>query len=436
MSASLAGAPVFALQDGNNFYVSCERVFNPRLENKPVCVLSSNDGCAIARSSECKALGVKMGDPLFQLQDLVRRHGLICLSSNFALYGDLSARVLEVLSQFSPDIEPYSIDENFVRVERMRLLWPDLTQMGQAMVARVKQWVNIPTCVGFGTSKTMAKLSNHVAKKNPQFGGVFDSTSYPAKELDALLATISVGEVWGVGRRIAEKLNAMGIHTVQDLRQSSPKFIRSHFSVVMERTVAELQGISCLDLEDVAPPKQQIISSKSFGTMVSTQEELGEALTSYVTRAAEKLRAQRSVCGAVHVFVMTNRFRERDPQYCNGITIPLPNPSADTMALAGAALAGLKAIYRKGYAFKKTGVMLLDLSPAGIVQGSLFDQVEVQSRQSDVVMAALDSLNARFGRDTVTVAAAGTQKRWVARAENRTQRFTTRWTELPKAYAK
>lgn len=427
--------PLFALVDGNNFYCSCERVFNPRLENRPLVVLSNNDGCAVARSNEAKALGIKMGEPWFKLKDLVKRHGLIGLSSNYTLYGDMSARVMQVLSQFTPDIEVYSIDESFMRVERMHRLWPSFTDMGLSIRRQVKQWTGIPVCVGFGPTATLCKMSNHIAKKRPQFGGVFDMTAYPAADLDDLLSTIAVGEVWGVGSRTGQKLDEMGIKTVQDLRHASPKWIRTHFSVVMERTVAELQGIPCRELEDVAQPKKQIVSSKSFGEMVTTFNELAEALTTYVTRAAEKLRQQNSLCGAIHVFVMTNRFRETDPQYSNGIAIPLPNPTSDTLCLTTAALAGLKRIYRKGYWYKKTGVMLLDLSSAECIQTSLFEPVEEQTQQSKALMAALDNLNTRFGRNTVTVAAAGTRKRWVARAETKTQCFTTRWNELPKAFA-
>lgn len=280
------------------------------------------------------------------------------------------------------------------------------------------------------------KLSNHIAKKNPQFNGVFDSTVYPADELAALLSTISVSEVWGVGRRIAAKLDTLNIKTVEDLRRASPKAIRMNFSVVMERTVAELQGISCLDLEEVAPAKQQIISSKSFGQMVLTLDELGEALTTYVSRAAEKLRAQGSVCGTLQIFVMTNRFREQDPQYSNGIVVPLPNSSNNTLELVAAALFGLKRIYKPGYWYKKTGVMLMDLSPQTNRQASLFSDIHEEAQHSTALMSVLDELNKRYGRDTMTVAAAGTTQHWKARAEHKSQRYTTQWHELPKARAR
>jgi DNA polymerase V len=430
--------PIYALIDCNNFYCSAERVFNPRLENRPLVVLSNNDGCAVARSAEAKALGIKMGEPWFKLRDMVTRHGLVGLSSNYVLYGDMSSRVMQVLSDFSPDYEQYSIDEGFARVERMRRLWQSFEEMGQAMRKRVRQYTGIPVCVGIGApSKTLAKLSNFLAKKNPQYNGVFDWSAYPPEELDRICSGIDVGEVWGVGRRIGEKLRGLGIETVQDLRCANPKLIRAHFSVVLERTVAELQGTSCLALEDIAPPKRQIISSKSFGQMVSTFDELGEALTMYVSRAAEKLRVQGSVCGALQVFVMTNQFREQDAQYTNGIVIPLPNPSSNTMTLVAVALYGLKRIYRPGYWYKKTGCMLLDLSPKSQQQGSLLSNLEVETKHSDAVMGVLDKINARFGRDTMVVAAAGTGKQhaWSMKADNKSPAYTTRWNGLPKAKA-
>lgn len=429
-------APLFSLVDCNNFYCSAERVFNPRLEGRPLVVLSANDGNAIARSQEAKDLGVKMGTPWYQLKDLVRHHRLVGLSSNFTLYGDVSARVVQVLSQFTPDYETYSVDESFLRVERMRLLWPSFTSMGQAIKSRVIQWTGVPVCVGFGPSRTLAKLSNFIAKKNPQFRGVFDMTAYPPADLDRLLSSIDVGEVWGVGNRNGEKLRKMGINTVQDLRRTPPKLIRAHFSVVMERTVTELQGIPCMDIEEIPPAKKSIVSSKSFGLPVTTRNEMMEALATFTSRAAEKLRAQQSVCGVLQVFILTNQFRQDEPQYSNAVTIPLVYPTSDTRELAAAAAMGLDAIFRQGFMYKKCGVMLLDLKPAGMLQRSLFDAVEANAKHSAAVMAALDGLNTRFGRDTIKVAATGTTQRWAARAENRTQCFTTRWSELPKAMAR
>lgn len=434
MAASVS--PIYALVDCNNFYVSAERVFNPRLEQRPVVVLSNNDGCAVARSPEAKALGIQMGTPWFQLQPLVTHHGLIGLSSNYTLYGDMSSRVMQVLHTFTPDVEVYSIDESFLGIERMRQLWPCLETMGQAIRTQVRQWTGIPVCVGIGPTKTLAKLANHIAKRHLQFNGVFNMTTIPEPELRSLLCAIAVGEVWGVGRRIAAKLGTMGINTADDLRQTSPGAIRAQFSVVLERTALELQGISCLALEDVAPPKQQIVSSKSFGRMIFTCDELGEALSTYVARAAEKLRAQKSVAGALQVFLMTNVFRESDPQYSNGTVIPLPLPTNDTLKLVAAALYGLQRIYKAGYAYKKCGVMLMDLSPQHQQQRSLFAHVNDAACHSDALMSVLDSINARYGRDTLRVASAGTRTAWVAHAEHKTPCYTTRWGELPKAWAR
>lgn len=423
--------PLYALVDVNNFYVSCERVFNPKLEGRPVIVLSNNDGCAIARSAEAKALGVRMGDPWFKMQDLARAHHIIARSSNYALYGDMSERVMQVLRQYSPDVEVYSIDESFLRVERVQQLWNSPTIMGQSIRQRVRKWTGLPVCVGLGTSKTLAKMANHIAKKNPAFNGVCNLAAFTPDELSARLATIEAGEVWGVGGHIARRLESMDIRTVQDLRQCSPKAIRAQFSVVMERTVSELQGTSCLDLEEVAPAKKQIVSSKAFGVMVTGLPELCEAAATYMARAAEKLRHQAHRCGAVHVWVETNRFREDQAQYSNGITVPLPEPSDDTRLLIRAALWGLRRLYRLGFEYKKTGVMLLDLAPRTQAQGSLFDPAGEIPRKAALVMGVMDKINDRFGRDTLTVAAAGTERHWKTRADLRTPCYTTRWDETP-----
>ncbi len=265
--------PVFGLVDVNNFYVSCERVFQPRLENTPLVVLSNNDGCAVARSNEVKALGVKMGTPWFQLKDLARKHGIVALSSNYTLYGDMSDRVVSVLREFVADLEVYSIDESFMRVETLLHLHADLTALGNAMRSRIRRDTGLPVCAGFGATKTLAKFANHLAKKNTQFNGVCNLTAMTRIELDTWMAKIDVSEVWGVGRRIAARLAAMQIHTVQDLARTDTKALRKQFGVVMERTGDELRGISCLALEEVVPDKQQIMSSRSFGKMLNTHAD-------------------------------------------------------------------------------------------------------------------------------------------------------------------
>jgi DNA polymerase V len=329
----LSGEPsvaIFALVDVNNMYVSCERAFNPGLKDRPVVVLSNNDGCAVARSNEVKALGVKMGAPWHEMRDLVRQHGIIGLSSNYTLYGDMSNRIMTILRTYSPNVEVYSIDESFLNLAGMESMWATPTVMGQDIRAKILMWTALPVCVGIGSSKTLAKLANHVGKKFSFFDGVCDFTTMSTARERWLLERIAVGEVRGVGRRIGAKLEVMGITTVQSLKEASPQDIRGRFGVVMERTCNELRGVSCLALEEVSPPRKEIVSSRSFGELVTSIDDLREAVTMYVARASEKLRGQQTVCGAIHVFVQTNPFRQQDKQYSNGVTIPFPAPTDDS----------------------------------------------------------------------------------------------------------
>lgn len=424
--------PVFALVDVNNFYVSCERAFNPKLCNIPVVVLSNNDGCAVARSNEVKALGVKMGTPWFKMRDLAKQHGIVALSSNYTLYGDMSNRVVTVLREFAPDMEVYSIDESFLRVETVAHMHGGHAAMGHTMRERVLRWTGLPVCVGFGASKTLAKFANHLAKKHAQFAGVCDVTAMTPSERDDWMRRIEVGEVWGVGRRIAARLAEMHVHTVYDLAHADTQALGEQFGVVTQRTAHELRGTSCLALEDVAPSKQQIMSSRSFGTMQYTLQSVGEAMAWHIHNAAEKLRSQQSVAGAVYVFVQTNRFRETDPQYNASIVVPLADVSDDTTVLTTSALQGLQRIYRDGYAYKKCGVMLTQLETKRLRQETLFDAPAARSK-SGQVMAILDTVNAQWGRGTLRTAAAGFNHHWAMRSENRSPRYTTNWQELPIA---
>ncbi len=425
-------APQFALVDVNNFYVSCERVFQPQLAGVPMVVLSNNDGCAVARSGEVKALGVKMGTPWFQMKDLAAEHGIQAFSSNYTLYGDMSNRVVSILRDFAPDIEVYSIDESFLRVESVLRHYGGGLAMGQLMRERIRQWTGLPVCTGIGPTKTLAKLANHLAKKNPEFNGVCDLHALSKAERLQWMAQTDVGEVWGVGRRIAQRLQAMGVHSVLDLRRQSPKHMQAQFGVVMERTCNELRGVSCLELEDVAPPKQQIMSSRSFGTPVIRLTELREAVASYVAKAAEKLRQQSSAAAAVQVFVQTNRFKASEPQYNAAWLVPLIAPSSDTLALTRAALFGLELIYKPGYQYKKAGVMLTMLSSQAARQETLFDDPLACARSARL-MAALDTLNQTYGRNTLRTGVCGTAQRWGMKSESRSGCFTTRWDELPEA---
>jgi DNA polymerase V len=428
-----ASGKIFALVDCNNFYVSCERVFNPALEDRPVVVLSNNDGCAVARSNEVKALGVPMGAPWFQLKDLAQQHGIVALSSNYTLYADMSNRVMMILRDFSPHVEVYSIDESFLCLDGLAGLWTSYGALGAAIRQRVRQWVGLPVCVGIARSKTLAKLANHLAKKQPEFNGVCDMTTLTEAELCRYFSALDAGEVWGVGRQIAKRLSQqLGIETVQALREAEPKLMRQHFGVVMERTCNELRGLSCLSLEEVAPAKKQIVSSRSFGAMVTSFDELREAVSTYTASAAEKLRCERSICTSIHVFVQTNRFRQQDAQYNNGVTVPLTEATSDTRRLTAAALFGLRQIYRPGYLYKKAGVMLLELMPETVRQASLFREPDARL---DKVMQMLDGLNREYGRNTLYLASCGIQQRWAMLHQNRTPRYTTRWNELPKAKA-
>ncbi len=426
---------MFALVDANNFYVSCHRAFDPSLKGRPVVVLANNDSCCIARSNEVKALGVKMGTPWFQLYDVAKQHGIIALSSNYSLYGDVSLRLMRILAEFSPVQEVYSIDECFLDFTGFDHI--DLTGYGQAIRQRVLQWLGLPVCVGIGPSKTLAKLSNYVAKKREQYQGVFDYSRLGQQEQDELLSGIEVGEVWGIGHRLSELLARLGIKTVKDLRDADTKTVRRQFSVAVERTVLELRGVSCLDLEEVAQAKQEIVSSRSFGKLVVKLDDLQQAVASYTARAAEKLRRQHSVTGALQVFLQTNPHKTGEPQYHPNIVIPLIEPTADTGLLVNHAIRGLKRIYKPGYRYQKAGVMLMELSDEKTSQPDLFIHVSTQDRQkSQRRMETLDHINRKMGRGTLRLAAEGFQHTWKVRTDYPSPRYTTRWAELPIAYAK
>lgn len=428
---------IFALVDVNNMYVSCERAFNPKLENRYVVVLSNNDGAVVARSAEIKALKndmgqalVPMGIPYFKIKDLSKKYNIVALSSNYTLYGDMSNRIMEILRSYSPNIEVYSIDESFVSLNGMSGIWETPSQMGFDMKDKIRKWTTLPVCVGIGNSKTLSKLANHVGKKFPLFNGVCDFTTMSQARFEWLLKRIEVGEVWGVGRKIAQKLNQLRIFDVLELKNCSPSFIRSHFGVVMERTVNELNGISCLALEEIAPPRKEIISSRSFGNMIKTIEELEEAVSLYVARASEKLRNQKSRSGAICVFIQTNRFKLTDKQYSNSITIPFSYATSDNRILTGGAIKGLREIFKLGYAYKKAGVMLLDIRSENHIQQSLFDEVP-QYEESNKIMEVLDSVNKIYGKDTLQLGSAGFRHRWAMKSENKSPCFTTSWEELP-----
>jgi len=426
---------VFALVDCNNFYASCEKLFQPKLKDRPVVVLSNNDGCVVARSAEVKALGIPMGVPWFQIQAEARRYGIVAFSSNYALYADMSNRVVEVLSSFAPSIEVYSIDESFLDLAGFER--QGYASYGVEIRQRVADWLGLAVCVGIAPTKTLAKLANHCAKKGlAGSDGVCDFTILPLDALSELFGRIEVGEVWGVGRKITARLEMMGIRTVRQLRDANAETIRARFSVVQERTIRELHGESCLDLEEVVPDKQQIMSSRSFGTLVYDLADLEEAVASYIAKASEKLRAQDSLAGAIQVYVRTNVFKPEVPQYQPAITVALPVASSDTRVLAQWALRALRRIYRPGYGYHKAGVMLLNLSPKENCQLSLFDaQGGAADARSEKLMGALDDINRRYGRGVLRLAAEGVEKTWQMRRGNLSPGYTTSWDGLPVVIA-
>jgi len=341
----------FALVDCNNFYVSCERVFRPDLKHTPVVVLSNNDGCVVSRSNEAKALGVKMGQPWFEVQALAEIHGILALSSNYALYADMSNRVMQILSDFSPRQEVYSIDECFVDLTGT----PQLKAVSYAIRERVSAWTGIPVCVGIGPTKTLAKLANHIAKKHPRSLGVFNYNALSSAQQDRLLGQIAVSEVWGVGRRLTAQLQAHGIETVQDLRIAHTATLRSAFGVLMEKTQRELQGTACMDLQEAPSAKKQIIASRSFGQPVQELPVLQDAISNFVAIACAKLRAQNSQAALIQVFVHTNRFRQDQPQYSPCLAVPLPQATSDSLVVNRWAAALVERMYRPDYRYKKRG---------------------------------------------------------------------------------
>ncbi|MFQ5570972.1 MAG: Y-family DNA polymerase [Rhodothermales bacterium] len=413
----------FALIDCNNFYVSCERVFDPSLEGVPVAVLSNNDGCVIARSEEVKALGVKTGVPHFKVRRLFEQHRVRVLSSNYALYGDLSGRVMQTLRRCAPAVEVYSIDEAFLHL-------PDVGTarvQAQAARARVRQWTGIPTSIGIGSTKTLAKIAHRFAKRHPEYGGVFDLTH--RRDVDALLGLVAVEDVWGVGRQYAKLLRGHGIETARALRDADERWIRQRMTVVGVRLVYELRGVSCLPLEQVGGAKKGITSSRSFGSVVEKLEGLRQAVASNVTRAAEKLRSQGSVAGLVTVFITTKAYG-RGPHYTNSRTVVLPEATAYTPVLIGYAHRGLASIYRAGYRYKKAGVIMSGIHGSEERQRDLFAGLDHGKASS--LMAAVDGVNRRWGRGTVFFGASGTgRRRWLMKQVLRSPRYTTRWDEVP-----
>jgi len=422
---------VLALIDANHFYVACERVFDPRLEGRPVVVLSNNDGCVVARSPEAKALGLPMGAPWFQCRDLARRHEIVALSSNYPLYADLSARLMAVLGQFSPRQEIYSIDECFLDLTGLERFDP--TAYGRAMRRRVQQWLGLPVGVGIGSTKTLAKLANHLAKRQPEWAGVCDFEALDAPAQDALLAGLDVDTVWGIGPRWAARLRALGIATARNLRDADPKVVHRRFGVVVERIVWELRGVAGLTLAAIAPPKQQILASRSFGRPVAALAEMQAAVAHHVARAVAKLRRQHGQAQALQVLLRPHRDGAASAPAALAGLVRLAGPSADPAVLTAAATRGVAALFESGRRYQGAGVLLLDLSPVDRAPGDLL--VPREDARAAARLAVLDQVDARWGRGTLRLAREGFQHPWAMRQDHRSPAYTTRWEDLPVARA-
>jgi DNA polymerase V len=411
--------PVFALVDGNSFYASCEKVFRPDLCDKPVVVLSNNDGCVVARSAEAKALGIPMGAPLFQIRAAVQKHGIAVFSSNYELYADMSARIMATIATLVPRIEVYSIDECFADLSGL----PNRTALGHEIRNRIFQWIRIPTCVGIGSSKVLAKLANHVAKKNNTLNGVCNLIDIPSTQLDAILESVTVRDIWGIGSKLSVQLHSMGITTARQLRDANQNIIRQRFGVVVERIGRELAGYSCLEINEVNEPNKQLIRSRSFGQLITEKHALQAAISTHISSAAEALREQNTRAAILTVFIHTNRFREQDAQYYGTRSVSITTATSDTLILNNLAMRLLDKTYRPGYCYKKAGVMLSGIESAKLQQEDLFALAENPARAK--LMEAFDKLNSRYGRGAVQLATAAQSEDWRMCREKLSPAYTT-----------
>jgi DNA polymerase V len=414
---------IFALVDCNNFYVSCERVFEPSLEGKPVVVLSNNDGCVVSRSNKAKRLGIGMGVAFFEVKDFAEKHGVEALSSNYTLYADMSRRVMETLCNFTPEIEVYSIDEAFLNLSG---LGDNLTGYCRKIRQTVKQWTGMPVSIGIARTKTLAKIANRIAKRSPEVDGVFELTQ--RTHIDMALAQTKVENIWGVGIKTCIKLKRAGIKTALDLRGVDAEWMRQRFGVTGVRTIYELRGNRCYELEQEPPTKKGITVSRMFGRKVETAEELKEAIACYASRAGEKLREQGLVAGAMTVFVMTSRFVNPRKRYFNSHGISFPTATNYTPELISYAARAVERLYRKGFLYNKAGVILGDLVPEDKVQANFLDKIDRQKARR--LMRVLDTVNVKLPESRLIWAAEGIDRAWRTKFTRRSKRYTTRWDEL------
>ena len=418
---------MYALADCNNFYASCERVFDPALQGRPVIVLSNNDGCVVARSQEAKDVGIGMGEPVFKCREQIRKHGIVVRSSNYALYQDLSHRVVQSIQYFVPDVEIYSIDEVFLDLDP--LAGRNIEAICRDTRRAVGQWTGIPISIGIAPTKTLAKVANRFAKRCPELKGVCRLPDVGPKR-DRMLAAVDVQDVWGVGRRWARRLRELGVHTALDMSRMPTAELRRCFNVVAMRTGMELRGISCQEIQDLAIPRKTMVRSRSFGAMVTDWSEMSEAIATHATRAAEKLRAEGASAAQLSVFLATNRFRNDLPQYHRSAAVELFPPTNVTPVILRNALSIGQNLWKDGYHYKKAGVMLSEIT-FGPTQGALFSPRE--PHRDKRLMQAMDKVNLKMGRGTLHPAASGLGRRgWAMAQRFRSPRYTTRWDELPR----
>lgn len=418
---------VFALCDANSFYASCEKVFRPDLRDKPVVVLSNNDGCVIAQSKEAKAmLDLWMCRPWFEIEEEAKKLGVVAFSSNYELYANMSNRFMATLRQFAPRQEVYSIDESFLDLTGIN---SDLVAYGKQIKDTVMKWTGLPICVGIANTKTLAKLANHCAKKQSHFNGVCDFASMSQTEVDSMMQMLPVSKVWGIGNKLEAKLNKLGVHDVLRLKRADPKRIRDEFGVLLERTIRELNGESWLELDETLPEAKQVMSSRSFGTRVSTLAELEEAVSFHATNASARLRKHGLYANAVYVFIQNSPF-DKAPFYGASHTIALPSPTDNTMQINKSALWILKKLYKEGIYYQKAGVMLMELVPSQGQQTDLFGFNQGDSKSAKL-MDTLDSINQKYCKGTIKLASEGVHKAWVMKRGMKSPNYTGDWNELP-----
>ena len=411
-----------ALMDCNNFYASCERIFNPRLIGKPIVVLSNNDGCIITRSAEAKKLGIKMGEPYFKAKKIIDKNNVKVFSSNYSLYGDISQRVMETLVKFASEVEIYSIDEAFLALNGFENY--ELNTYCSNIRRTIKQWIGIPVSIGVSSTKTLSKIANNLAKKNEEYQGVCILKTW--FDISEALKLTDIGDVWGIGRRLKNFLNKYNVSTAYDFIQLDRGWVRNNMGVVGEKTFLELRGVSCIELDLFPSDKKSCCVSRSFSKPIETLYDLEEAVSTYGSRVAEKIREERLVAESMSVFVLTNYFNRKEKQYSNSIKLQLPYPTNDSVKIVKRSLEGIRKIYRKGYRYKKAGVILYGLTNANQTRGLLDNDRE----NSDAIMSTLDRINHRYGSSTIRLASEGITKSWRMKREKVSPCYTTRFDEL------